>query len=118
MVRSTARMPAVRQASCSGESTRRVVAFAMLAQWLLLLAFSSSEHLHRAVCDGAKKPSHDCAFVAVAKGQVCTSLSAVLAPAPEPAEIFACRAFSGRDPQVVDLRLMPDRGPPAVFLLT
>ena len=108
----------------SGQSTRReitvrsLVAAVMLTQWVLLLAFSTSERLHQAVCDGSQQPSHDCALTSVAKGQLWSSLDFVGAPVPRPLEFFFEPVDCSEFHPLEDLRLMPDRGPPAPLLPT
>jgi hypothetical protein len=84
----------------------------LLGQWILLLAFSSSERLHHAVCDGARQPSHDCVLTAVAKGQFSAPVETVSAPVAEPVLIFLLLPEPVPAGSFRDLRLSPGRAPP------
>lgn len=88
----------------------------MLAQWFLLLAFSTSERLHRAVCDGSQQPSHDCALASVAKSQVWTAAETSSAPGPRSLEVVRLVETRHFVRSAEDLRLDSDRGPPATLL--
>src|SRR6186713_830859 len=52
------RMPPSSKPTRVAEVTRPLVAAVLLGQWLLLLAFSSSEKLHHSLCDQSQQPAH------------------------------------------------------------
>jgi len=118
MVRSTLGVPVIRASSRRDLTIHRAMAGVMLAQWFLLMACAVSERLHRAVCDGAQQQSHDCAVVTLAKGQLSAGTGSVTAPVPRSQEIVLAWVTPEVLLSSVDLRLMPDRGPPFFFLPT
>ena len=106
------RMAAFRKSTRVATVTRPFIALMLLGQWLLLLAFSTSDRLHHSICDRAQQPSHDCAFASVAKGQLSAFAETVRVPLPRNLEIDLPiqRPLSLRP--IEDIRLAPDRGPP------
>lgn len=99
-------------------ATRPVLALLLLGQWLLLLAFASSEKLHHSICDRAKQPTHDCAFAAVAKSQLLSLGETVQAPLPRPVTIASLIQRHLILHSSEDFRLAPNRGPPVDILPT
>ena|SRR5690348_4851331 len=110
----------VAEVACAPKPWRRrarpVLAIFLLGQWVLLLAFSSSEKLHHSVCDRAKQPTHDCAFATIAKSQLTSLVDVVQVPLPKllPATTSSPRENVFRP--TADFRLTPNRGPPSEIL--
>ena len=112
-MRSTLGVPASGTMKMRAATIHRVMAGLMLAQWLALVAFATSERLHHTVCDESQQSSHDCALVSLARGQLWTAFEIVAAPAV-PSRAIDDEAFrSTVSFSSIDLRLMPGRGPPA-----
>src|SRR4030095_6558196 len=111
-------MPRSRKTARIAAVTRPVLALLLLGQWLLLLAFASSERLHHSICDRAKQPTHDCAFAAVAKSQLLSLADTVQLALPR--RVTSAGAIQRDLPlhSSEDFRLTPSRGPPGDILPT
>jgi len=106
-------MPSSSKPTRVAEVTRPLLAVVLLGQWLLLLAFSSSEKLHHSICDQSKQPTHDCVFASVAKSQLFSPLDTVQAPVPCNVEFNASIQSNPTCFSTEDFRLPPNRGPPS-----
>jgi hypothetical protein len=106
-------MPPSSKPTRVAEVTRPLVAAVLLGQWLLLLAFSSSEKLHHSLCDQSQQPAHDCVFASVAKSQLFSPLDTVHAPLPRHIEIHTSIQSDLPVCSSKDFRLTPIRGPPS-----
>jgi len=106
-------MPPTSKPTRVAEVTRPLLAVVLLGQWLLLLAFSSSEKLHHSICDQSQQPAHDCVFALVAKSQLLSPLDTVDAPLPRHVEIHTSIQSDLPVRSSEDFRLTPNRGPPS-----
>jgi hypothetical protein len=107
------RMPPSSKSTRVAEVTRPLLAVVLLGQWLLLLAFSSSEKLHHSICDQSKQPAHDCVFASIAKSQLLLPLDTVQAPLARKVEINPSIQRNLPLRSCEDFRLPPNRGPPS-----
>lgn len=100
----------------TGKPVKTLVSALMMALFCLLLAASLSAKVHHFFHKDSHSPTHQCVATQLASGQLLESTLPVSAPAPLAGLEVRSPAFGFFRLTTTDVRLMPERAPPASLL--